>query len=106
MSSEDTACVPEWCDGEEGHSPTCPNHLLDEGPITKARFVEITESAAQHAIESYRTLTEDTEEDGIVFVGDALTPDEAAECAIDGVVEASTCYVGIGSCGRGWCKHS
>lgn len=98
-------CVPEWCDeDDEGHSPTCPNALFDEGqPMTKARFVEITETAAQHAIEVYRNLTEP---DDIGDPRDLLSPDEAAQCAIDGVTEASTCYVGIGACGRGWCKHS
>lgn len=98
-------CVPEWCDEDgEDHSTTCPNHLLDDGlPMTKARYVEITRIAAKVAIESYRTLTES---DDLGDLGFALRPDEAAECAVDDVVEASTCYAGIGSCGRGWCKHS
>ena len=92
-------CVPEWCDPDDlpDHSTTCPNHLVDE-PITKSQLVEICHSAAEHAIDAYRTAMDPE-------YGFEMTADEAAEMALDEVDEGTTCYVGIGSCGRGWCKH-
>lgn len=93
-------CVPEWCHPDDlpEHSSTCPNHLVEE-PITKARLVELCHSAAEQAIDSYQ-IAMDPE------YGFEMTPDEASEMVLDEVDEGTTCYVGIGSCGRGWCKHS
>lgn len=91
-------CVPEWC--EEGgpvHDDVCDNAPMH--PMTKHEWVEFLKGAAAQAITAYRVLTED--EEGVGF-----GPEEAAQLAVDEVDESATCYAGIGSCGRGWCKHS
>jgi hypothetical protein len=90
-------CVPEWCDeDDEGHLPTCPNHLLDEGStMTKGRFVEISAIAADLACDAYKTMRDE-----------GFSHEQAKEAAVQDAEEGATCYAGIGSCGRGWCKHS
>lgn len=64
--------------------------------MTKRRFVEYLETAAQHGIEQYRFFAEECPEDSV----ESLT-----EQAVDQVVESASCYAGIGSCGGGGCKH-
>lgn len=88
------SCVPEWCEKpNDGHDPTCPEHPV---VMTKAEFVASHEGGAQAAIETYRELLD----------GDEISPEEAMELAIGEAHEGSVCFIGIGSCGRGWCKHS
>jgi hypothetical protein len=96
-ATDQPPCVPEWCDEDgDGHSPTCPNHLLDDGlAMTKARFVEFNAIAADLACDAYQLMRDE-----------GFDHDEAKEMAIAEAEEGATCYAGIGSCGRGWCKHS
>lgn len=91
------ACCPEWCDDEEKgpgdeHGSVCPERLME--PMTKAEFVGYLESAARNAVQSYR-----------IGLDMEITPDDAAEQAVDEVSEVGMCFAGIGSCGRGWCDH-
>jgi hypothetical protein len=90
-------CCPEWCEEEavDQHSPTCPDHLMTatDGQ-TKAEFVGMCENIAKAAITAYKFMLED-----------GSTDNEAVEQAVEEEVEAAVCFAGIGSCGRGWCKH-
>ena len=64
--------------------------------FTKGEFLEAVEAAAPWLIESYLMVF------GLL---DGLTHEEAVKMAVDEHVESAACYVGLGSCGRGWCKH-
>jgi hypothetical protein len=63
--------------------------------LTKAAFVVSAEAGARMAVEAY-----------MVGLDAGLGHDEAMEMAADDATEGAMCFTGIGSCGRGWCKHS
>ncbi len=86
-------CFPEWCEtGTEPHDDVCDNapmHLM-----TKHEWIEFVQLGAAQAIDAYRFL-----------IADGMEEDEAKDCALAEAEDASACYAGIGSCGRGWCQH-
>jgi hypothetical protein len=90
--------IPEWCTANAAelehniHDATCPESAM---VLTKAQFVSAAEGGALAAIEAYRILLDN---------GDS--PEQALELAVDEASEGAMCFAGIGSCGRGWCKHS
>ena len=87
------ACQPEWCEqGGPEHDNVCDNALME--PMTKREFVDFQKAAGEQAIDAY-----------VFMLNDGSSAEEAKDTATDEVMEASTCYAGIGSCGRGWCHH-
>lgn len=86
-------CVPEWCEsGGEPHNQVCDNAPMEA--MTKREFVGSMHAAAEQAIGAYQFL-----------LGEGFEAD-AKEMALAEVEESAICFAGIGSCGRGWCKHS
>jgi hypothetical protein len=104
MTADPRPCTPEWCEsGTEPHDEVCDNAPM--GPMTKREFVEYLTTAAKHGIEAFRLLM--TEPDDVPIPdGPDFTDEDKVEMAVVEVEESATCYAGIGSCGRGWCKHS
>ena len=95
---EPLTCCPEWCDPDERvagqqHGDFCPESPLT---ITKAGFVTAADGGARAAIEAYLWMVRE----------EGATHEEALEQALAETEEAAVCFVGIGSCGRGWCEHS
>ena len=88
-------CVPEWCEPRAGqaHESTCPESFV--AGLTKGSFVAGAESTARAAIGSFLMMREE-----------GFSIEEATDQAVDEANESATCFAGIGSCGRGWCKHS
>lgn len=87
------ACVPEWCEsGREPHDDVCDNAPM--APMTKREFVVAQVSAASQAVDAYAFM-----------LADGHDAEDGKDTALEEVREASTCWAGIGSCGRGWCHH-
>lgn len=94
--SEERPCVPEWCEtGQEPHDDVCDNAPMPS--MTKHEFVDYQESAAKHAIDAYRFIAEEYPDWSV---------EQLTDFALGDVQEASVCFAGIGSCGRGWCQHT
>jgi hypothetical protein len=105
--SEPRPCAPEWCEsGTEPHDDECDNAPMP--PMTKREFVDYQMAAAKHGIEAYRFLTEDLEDPADITIPtvDPFSDEQKVEMSVEEVEESAVCFVGIGSCGRGWCKHS
>lgn len=91
-NSRELACIPEWCEQDgESHDETCPKHPMEQ---TKGEFVTAARGGAAAAIQAYQFL-----------ISDGFSAEAAAEQAVDESEESAICFAGIGSCGRGWCKH-
>jgi hypothetical protein len=73
--------------------------------MTKREFVDCQRSAAQHALDSWRILSEEPD-DFLIRDDREFSGEEKVEIVVGEVEESATCFAGIGSCGRGWCKHS
>lgn len=78
------------CDECWEHCPHAPSGL------TKGEFVDSVEAAAPWLIQSYL--------DSFALLSD-MTHQDALEMAVQEHVEAAACFVGLGSCGTGGCKH-
>ena len=88
------SCTPEWCEqGGPEHDDVCDNAPM--GSMTKRDFVERMRSAAAQAIDAYVFM----------LVEEGFDPELSKEEAIAEVAEVAACFAGIGSCGRGWCRH-
>ncbi len=81
------------CSSEVMHDEYCK---LASMTMSKARFVDAAENAARGALDAYQILTLDM----------GVTTGTAIEMAIDEARESASCFVGIGSCGGGGCKHA
>ena len=80
------------CASEAMHDEYCELALM---AMTKAHFLDNVESAVQEALETYKVL---------LTMG--LTDEQAFELTIDEARTSANCFVGIGSCGSGGCKHA
>ncbi len=58
------------------------------------RFINVAEGNVQAAFDSYQIL-----------LGMGMTKEDALELVLEETREAAACYVGLGSCGNGGCKH-
>lgn len=95
MADDELTCCEEWCERggrDGGHDDTCPDATMK---ITKGDLVALINNAAAAAIDDY-----------VLGLAEEESPADAKEGALDSAEEQSICYVGIGSCGRGWCDHS
>ncbi len=81
-----------YSDGE--HDEFCPHAVFTE-TITKGDFVEVAEVVATAVVDSYQ-----------FGLDEGWEPEMAKSVAVSENAESAACYVGMGSCGRGGCKHS
>lgn len=76
----------------EPHDEFCPHAPF---VITRGGVVDSSVASAQIAIDAF------------VFLRSVGSSEhDAREMAIEDAREAASCFAGVGSCGRGWCKHS
>lgn len=96
----DTMKGCDYYDGEELCDEYCP-HAKFTATRRKGEWVELAGDHASAVLDSFRILRSTDEDDGWT-----TKEAEAAAAAIEEHREAMACWVGLGSCGRGWCKHS
>ena len=77
----------------EEHDEFCPHAEFTE-TTTKGDFVAVSETVAEAVVDSYQ-----------FGLDEGWEPEMAKSVAISENAESAACYVGIGSCGRGGCKH-
>lgn len=80
----------EECDSEN-HAEWCSKASVT---MTKKEFVDGAEGGVRAAIESYEFMLD---------YGDSK--EGALEIVINEAIESASCFMGIGSCGGGGCKH-
>jgi hypothetical protein len=86
--------IEEWCEQADGtHDQTCPDAFMDR--YRKGDFVAGAEQSARAAIASFLMMREE---------GFSVT--DSTSMAVEEANEGAMCFAGIGSCGRGWCKHA
>lgn len=90
----DLTHIPEWCESSDGsHDKTCPDAFMDR--YRKGDFVAGAEQSARAAIGSFLMMREE-----------GFSVEDSTAQAIEEAHESAFCFAGIGSCGRGWCKHA
>ncbi len=80
------------CDAQEGTLPH--EDFCEEAPITKREVVEMIENGSGSIIDDY-----------LFWIEEDCPSEEAKEAAVNSAIESVSCFLELGSCRGGGCKH-